>query len=318
MKITRFVAVGLAAATMAGSAQAQLVGVGITKGTAIDQMGAAIAKAVSSHAGIQMRTQAMGGTQKYIQVVNGGDLEFGIANMMQTYWAVNGTGVSEGQKHPNLRVVATLMAFRNGILVSNSSGVKKAADLKGKRVPSGFNAAPLFRFLIEGALINGGLTYKDVQGVPAVGLAQSWNLLKQGKVDAVSTGVGAGPTAEMAATVPGGVRFVDLTPTGPDAEKALSILPSVYYTKVTPNPKLAGIVEPTTVFGYDFGIFTHKGVSNDIVTKVAKAIHDHAAEIKSSAAMWATFDVKNMAKDNKVAYHPAAEAYYKQIGIWKR
>ena len=150
MKITRILAAGLAAATIAGGAQAQMVGVGITKGTAIDQMGAAIAKAVSSHAGIQMRTQAMGGTQKYIQVVNGGDLEFGIANMMQTYMAVTGTGISQGHKYENLRVVATLMAFRNGILVSNSSGVKTAKDLKGKRVPYGFNAAPLFRFLIDG------------------------------------------------------------------------------------------------------------------------------------------------------------------------
>jgi hypothetical protein len=102
------------------------------------------------------------------------------------------------------------------------------------------------------------------------------------------------------------------------AEKTLSILPSIYFTKVSPSPKFAGIRKVTDTFGYDFGLFAHKGVPNDIVERVAKAIHDHAGEIKSTAAMWLSFDVKNMGKDQKLPYHPGAEAYYKKIGIWKR
>ena len=56
-------------------------------------------------------------------------------------------------------------------------------------------------------LINGGLDYGDVTKVPAVGLAQSWNLLKQGKLDGTISALGAGATAETNATIAGGARF---------------------------------------------------------------------------------------------------------------
>ena len=112
-------------------------------------MTAVISKVVSEHAGMQMRTQTMGGTQQYIPVVNAGQLEFGIGNMYQTAQAYAGIGLSEGHKYDNLRMVATLMPFRNGLLVANNSGMKKMADLKGKRIPFGYKAAPLFQNFLK-------------------------------------------------------------------------------------------------------------------------------------------------------------------------
>jgi len=319
MRIGLLVATGIAAAALAGAADAQTVGVGVTKGTAIDQMGAAIAKTVSSHAGVQMRPQPMGGTQTYIQIMDEGKLEFGIANLMQAYMAVNGTGISEGHKFSNVRLVATLMAFRNGLAVANDSDIKTAADLKGKRLPYGFSAAPLFRYFMDATLANGGLTAADVTQVPAVALPQSWNLLKQGKVDGVITAIGAGPTTEMNATVPSGIRFIEMATAGPRAEKTLEILPGLYFTKVTPNPKLVGIRGPTDTFGYDFGLFANKDVPAEVIGRVVKAMYEHVDEIKSTAAMWNSFDKSHMAKSHKgVPYHPAAEAFYKQVGIWKQ
>jgi len=314
----RLLVAAITAAALGGAANAQTVGIGITKGTALDQMAAALSKTVSSHGNMQMRPQPMGGTQTYIQVVDQGKLEFGIANVMQTYMAVHGTGISEGHKFPNIRAVATLMAFRNGLVVANNSGIKTAADLKGKRLPYGFKAAPLFRYFIDATLANGGLTAADVTQVPAVGLFQSWNLLKQGKVDGAITGLGAGPTTEMNATIPGGIRFIDMETTGPRAEKTLSFLPGLYFTKVNPSPKFAGIHGPTDTFGYYFVLFGHKDVPDDVVRRVAKAIYENVDEIKATAAMWVSFSAATVGKQHKgIPYHPAAEAFYKQVGIWK-
>jgi len=318
MRKRLLVAAGVATAVLSGAAYAQTVGVGITKGTAIDQMGAAIAKTVSAHANMQMRPQAMGGTQTYIQVMDEGKLEFGIANLMQAHMAVNGTGISEGHKFANIRLVATLMAFRNGLVVANNSNIKTAADLKGKRLPYGFSAAPLFRYFIDATLANGGLTAADVTQVPAVGLPQSWNLLKQGKIDGAITAIGAGPTTEMNATIPGGIRFIEMMTAGPGAEKTLDILPGLYFTKVNPNPKLAGIRGPTDTFGYDFGLFANKNVPDEVVGRVVRALYEHEGEIKSTAAMWNSFNKSRMGKQHRgVPYHPGAEAFYKQVGIWK-
>ena len=318
MRIRLLVAAGFAAAALAGAANAQTVGIGITKGTALDQMAAALSKTVSSHGNMQMRPQPMGGTQTYIQVIDEGKLEFGIANVMQTYMAVHGTGISEGHKFPNIRAVATLMAFRNGLAVANNSDIKTTADLKGKRLPYGFKGAPLFRYFIDATLANGGLSAADVTQVPAIGLAQSWNLFKQGKVDGVITAIGSGPTTEMNATIPGGVRFIDMETTGPRAEKTLDILPGIYFAKVSPDPKFAGVHSPTDIYGYYFVVLTHKDVPADVVTRVAKAIYENVDEIKATAAMWISFNAATVAKQHKgIPYHPAAEAFYKSVGAWK-
>ena len=319
MRMRLFVAVGIAAAALVGAANAQTVGIGTTKGTALDQMAAALSKTVSAHGNLQMRPQPMGGTQTYIQVMNEGKLEFGIANAAQAYMAVHGTGISEGHKFPNIRAIATLMAFRNGVAVANNSDIKTSADLKGKRLPYGFKAGPVFRYLIDVALANGGLTAADVTLVPAIGLPQSWNLFKQGKVDGVITAVGTGPTSEMNATIPGGVRFIEMVTTGPLAEKSLAVLPGIYFSKVTPAPTLVGIHGPTNIFGYDFILLGHKGIPDAVVTGVVKAIFENTEEIKATAAMWRTFGGATMSKEQKgIPYHPAAEAFYKKVGVWKR
>lgn len=319
MNLKIFVAAGAGVALFGTIATAQTVGIGTTKGTAVDQMTSAIAKVVSTYAGgLQMRTQAMGGTQKYIPVVNAGELQFGIANVVQTTMAFHGTGLSAGQNYSNLRLAATLMAFRNGLLVRNDSDIKKIADLKGKRVPSGFKGAPLFSVFMEGMLANGGVTMKDVTGVPAIGLRQSWDLLKQGKVDVVITAVGAAPTREMNARVPSGVRFLNMDTTGPGPETTLRILKGTYYVRMKPSKSFPAIKGETTTLGYDFLLFTNKSVSSDVVERVVKALYEHEADLKATSPLWKTFSSKRMAKDQKLAYHPGAEAFYKKMGIWKR
>jgi TRAP transporter TAXI family solute receptor len=316
MRKIAFIGVAAAAALAAQAAGAQTIGIGSTKGTAIGQMASILSKVVSAKAGgIQLRPKNMGGTQKYMPVVNAGELQFGIANIVQTTMAFEGKGLSEGKNYGNLRMAATLMAFRNGLLVKNDSDIKKISDLKGKRVPSGFKGAPLFAHFFDGMMANGGVSMKDVQGIPAIGLRQSWDLLKQGKVDVVITAVGAAPTREMNARVPSGVRFLNFDKSTDVTPKMLK---GVYYVDLKPSPKFPAIKGPTTTVGYDFTLFTSKNVPDAVITKVLAAIYDSEKEIKASSPLWIRYGSKGMAKDVGLAYHPAAEAFYKSKGIWKR
>lgn len=315
MKIA-LIGIAAAVALAAQGASAETIGIGSTKGTAVGQMATILSKVVSSKAdGIELRPKNMGGSQKYIPVVNAGELQFGIANIVQTTMAFEGKGLSEGKNYGNLRLAATLMAFRNGLLVKNDSDIVKVSDLKGKRVPSGFKASPLFAFFFEGMMANGGVSMKDVSGIPAIGLGQSWDLLKQGKVDVVITAVGAAPTREMNARVPSGVRFLSFDKSNP---VTIEMLKGVYYVDLNPSPQFPAIKAPTTTVGYDFMLFTGKDVSNDTVGKVLKAIYDSEAEIKASSPLWTNYSSSGMAKDVGLPYHPGAEAFYKSVGVWKR
>jgi len=297
----------------AGSASAQnVVGIGTTKGGANAAVGAAISKVVSDSAGFQMRPQKMGGTQQYLPIVNEGKLEFGVSNIMQVGMAHDGTGMSEGQPAPNLRIIATLMEFRNGVIVANNSGINTLADLKGKRVPDGYASAPLFEVFKNTFLESAGLSDKDVKLVPVVNLPKSWAAFKEGKVDMTIAAAGAGAIKGMEAAIKGGVKFIPVI----DSPAARKALPRTSFRVVEPNDKSVALKKPTLVNVYEYVLFSNAKVSDDVAYKVAKAIHTNEKALRATSPLWKTYDAKNLAKPyDGLKYHPGAAKYYKEVGL---
>ena len=308
----------LAAAALASAASAQTVGIGATKAGAVSQITATISKAVSEHApGVQMRKQTMGGTQQYIPVVNAGELEFGISNIPQFSMAFEGTGLSKGNKYTNLRLVSTIMKFRVSAVVPKKSGVTSIKQLKGQRMPVGFKGAPLFAYMFNGSLASVGLTSDDIKPVPQVGLVQHWRAFMAGKLDWAIAAVGSGFVKQMDAKIDGGVRHISY-PNTPEALKAMhKWFPKSEWAVVQPAKGLTGVPEPTVFVSYDFLLWTHKGVSDDVVYKVAEVMHTQEKQLKEGGPLWRTFSAdKRLAKQHGYPYHPAAVKYYKEVGLW--
>lgn len=308
----------IAAAALASAASAQTVGIGATKAGAVSQITATISKAVSEHApGVQMRKQTMGGTQQYIPVVNAGELEFGISNIPQFSMAFEGKGLSKGNKYDNLRLVSTIMKFTVSAVVSKKSGVTSIAQLKGKRTPVGFKGAPLFRHLFNGSLGTVGLTPDDIKPVPQVGLVQHWRAFIEGKIDWAIAAAGTGWVKQMDAKIDGGVRHISY-PDTPEALKAMhKWFPKSEWSVVQPAKGLTGVIEPTVFVTYDFLLWTHKGVSDDIVYKVTKVMHTQEKQLKEGGPLWRSFSAdKRLAKQHGYPYHPASVKYYKEVGLW--
>lgn len=318
MRLSLIAAAGVATALAVPAATAQVVGLGTTKGGVLDSVSVTVAKVVSTHAGLQMRTEPMGGTQQYIPIVNAGQLDFGMSNAMQYSMAYNGTGLSQGQKYDNLRVVAQLMVFRTAPIVPRDSDIKTVADIKGKRVPYGFKGAPLFQTYFTGYLANGGLTWDDVVKVPVVGLRQQWDAMKQGKVEFGIGQPGSSTNIELNSTVPnGGIRHLSLDTETPGAKKMLSIMPQAFYITMQPDKKYPAVVGPTTVMGLSMLVFTHKGAADDVVYKVAKTFYDQEAEFKATSPVWETYGRDGVAPEIGMPYHPGAEKAYREKGVYK-
>jgi TRAP transporter TAXI family solute receptor len=309
---------GVAAMAVSSAASAQTVGIGSTKAGAVSQITATISKAVSEHAGgLQMRKQTMGGTQQYIPVVNAGELAFGISNISQYWMAVTGTGLSAPNKYDNLRLVTTMMKFTVSFVTPNKSGITKVSDLRGRRLGNGFKAAPLFQNVHAGGLATVGLTYDDVKRVPAVGLVQHWRMMMQGKLDAVIAAAGSGFVKQMNAKISGGIRHISF-PNTPEALKAMhTYFPKTYWSVVKPRKGLTGVTSPTNFITYDYMLWTHKGLSNDIAYTVAKVVHTQAAQLMQGGPLWKSYDAnKRLAKPQDTPYHPGAIKYYKEAGLW--
>ncbi len=295
-----------------GAASAQTVGIGTTAGGANAAIGASIANVVSSKAGLQMRPQKMGGTQQYIPLVDAGKLEFGLANIMQYYMAVSGTGLSQGKTYKNMRLAATLMTFTNGMITRADSGITKPSDLRGKRIPSGYKSAPLFETFMEAFLRNGGLTWNDVVKVPVVSLPQSWGQFKAGKIDVAIIAAGAGALKDIKAAA-GDITFVPLTKN----DQILADLPRTRMEVVNPDKRSVALKKPTVLNTYDYALFVSASASDETVYKVVKALHENVAALRKANPLWNSFKAKDIARDQQLAYHPGALKYFREKGLAK-
>jgi len=319
----KFVTFGLAAAgalAFATTASAQTFGIGSTKAGAVAQITATISKAVSEHApGVQMRKQTMGGTQQYIPVVNAGELGFGISNISQYYMSQKGVGLSEGKKYTDLRLIATMMKFTVSPVVGVKSGINRVADLKGKRIASGFKGSPLFTYITSGALATDNLTYDDVKKVPQVGLVQHWRAFISGKVDMAIAAAGTGWVKQMQAKIDGGVKHLSFDESPEALKRMQKWFPRAEWQIVKPAKGLTGVLKPTNFVSYDFLLWTHKGMSDAVAYKVAKVMHTQEKQLKAGGPLWRSFEANaRLQKDHGFPYHPGAVNYYKEAGLWKR
>ena len=310
-------AASLGAALLAAPAAAQSVSIGTTKGGATAAVTATIAKIVSTKGGMRMRPQPFANTSQYIPVVNAGKVEFGASNVFQLYYAVKGTGMSEGRSNPNLRMVATLFAFRVAYFVPASSGIKTLADLKaGKRVP-GFKKRALGTYLMHGMLAAAGTDASGIKLVRMANFPRMWAAFKRGQLDAAVAAAASRPTFDMKAAR-GALRILPVPGDAAAVQRMQKWLPQSYVINIKPNPKLPGLANGAAVLAFDYTLWAHKDVAADVVYRVAKTMHEHAADFRAASPLWRRFSEKTMAKDLGVPYHPGAIRFYKEKGMWTR
>tara|TARA_R110002051_G_scaffold324519_2_gene422137 strand:+ start:7761 stop:8702 length:942 start_codon:yes stop_codon:yes gene_type:complete len=302
------------AMSLASAGHAQVLSVGTTEGGAVAQLGATVSNVVSTHSEHQMRPQAMAGTQQYMAGVDMGRIDFGISNAMQYYMAATGTMLSEGEPHENLRIVATLAPFVQGVIVTKESGISSVAELKGKRIPVGYNASPLFEYFWDAFLTGSDLTRDDVTGVPVSSLPNSWQAFREGQVDAVIAAAGSAAVREMDATIDGSIRYVPL-----EADAAMmEALPKTRIELVEPAEGLDGIDEPTGLHVYETVLFAHKDVPDEVVHAVAKALAENESALREGGPLWASYSTETIFSDFGMEYHPGALSYYEEAGITQR
>lgn len=315
MKLTSMIIGAFAAATMAGSAVAEIAALGSTSRGGTSQIGRALAAAVSEASDIQMRPQELANTADYMPLVNAGELEFGISNVVQLYYAVNGEGMSEGRPNPNLKMVATLMPFRTGYIVRKDSGIDTLMDLKGKRTPV-FADGALGDFVTKAYLSTSGMTLDDVNGVSVPNFPRMWNSFSEGSTDVTIVVVGAANSREFDATM--GIKYLSFD----DSEESLAamreFLPQSYLQELDTDSNIPGIMGPTNVMVYDYTFFASADTSDQMVYDVLEAVWAKQPDLVASGPFWNGFETEGMAKDVGVEYHPGAIKFFQDKGVWNR
>lgn len=322
LKLNRFAATAaaitaLAMAASAANAQGKLTGTyaitTLPPGTTFNATAAGIAKLFGTHSGARMRLREVGATLEVY--VARRETEFGLAAGPSSYDGWVGQAIYKGKPMKNLRNVLIGPILYGGLVVTNSSGMKLVADMKGKKMPARFNAMPTFLDDINVYFAGGGLAWKDLREVPVAGIRENNQAFIDGLTDAMNASVGSGIVAQADAKHKG-VRFLSLPP-GDEVAKRMTAVKVGYYPVVLKKGSFTGIPEDTRVWAKDILVNTHDRVPEETVYLFAKLLWEHVRELDTTHPAMPTWTHDGMAAPrNTVARHPGAIRFLKEMGRW--
>jgi len=305
-----------AAAFLAAGAQAQVLGFGSApQGSIGYNMSSAIARTMAEAANIQSRVQPYSGSSAVLPLVNSGELDLTVCNVLEMQEAANGEGPYAGRKQANLRVLGVIFPLYSSIFVRKDSPIRTIADLKGKRIPYGFSAQLTLNRIVDAILATGGLSgNKDIIPVLVPNVIRGADDFMEGKIDGGFFAIGAAKVAEVHKSV-GGIRYLPVSEE-PAAVLAMQrIMPYAYVTEVKPSPAFVGLDGPTRLMAYDYLVVVGAHVKDDTVYRIAKAMYENKPKLVESLRAFNGFNPDNMHKAMPASFHPGSEKYYKEKGI---
>jgi hypothetical protein len=305
----------VAAACLSIGAQAQVMGFGSApQGSIGYNMSSAIAKVMAESANIQSRVQPYSGSSAVLPLLNSGELDLAVANVLEIQEAVEGTGPYKGRKQGNLRVLGVIFPLYSSMFVKKDSPIKSIADLKGKRVPFGFSAQVTLQRIVEAILATGGVGAKDISPVLVPNVIRGADDFIEGKVDAGFFALGAGKVTEVDKTV-GGIRYLPVPDDAKSLEAMKKIMPYSYVTMVNPSPAFVGLDGPTKLMGYDYLVVVGAHVKDQDVYRIAKAMFENKPKLVESLRAFSGFDPTNMHKAMPASFHAGALKFYQEKGL---
>lgn len=310
-------ALTVGAMTWAAAASAQTLGFGSTPGGGWTNSAAtAISKVVVDHTKLKMRVQPQG--SQPLNNVNADVLQFGIATAYDASFFRRGAGYYKGNgEKKNLRVVAALAPLFGALYVRKGSDMHTVKDIKGKRVSSGFTAQKSVRQSMTGLLANGGMTWDDVEKVPAPNVPRSADDFIAGKTDVLYFALGSAKVIQASAKV-GGLRVLQLDNSPAAIKRLTDYLPGSAVVMVQPGKGREGLDVPTKVLRSYMMVITNKNVSDDVVYKVLKAMHDNKQQLIATFPGLRGFNPDHLVLNVPgMTYHPGAIRYLKEMGQWK-
>lgn len=316
MKLVSAFVLALSGAVSAGTASAQVLGFATAPpGSIAHSMGSAIAKVANEKADLHVVVQPQQSQGQLI--VDAGSAELSLATAHDLQFFVTGTGDWAGRgRKENIRIIGRIVPIRVGILVRKDSDIRTMKDIKGKRIGGGFPAMKAAERGMSAYLANAGLSYDDVQAVPTQNVITAANDFAAGKTDAFLFALGAAKVKEVAATV-GGLRALPIDPSPAAIARAQTLLPGSYAYVVEPSPALPEVAAATPIIAYDFVLFTRKGVADDEIFRLTKALYESKADLAAVFKPFVLFVPDRMARPYAgLTYHPGAIKFYQQKGLW--
>jgi uncharacterized protein len=279
-------------------------------GTGAHALGSGLAAVASKATSVTGKVQPYNGPNAWVTLLDNGELEFGIMNILDAKMAATGTG-NYKKAHPSIRVAqGGVFPFTVALVVRDKSDIKQVSDLKGKRMAWDFGGHAISQTLQSAMLKIGGVKGSDVTQVRFSNLNEAVRAVAEGKVDSSIVAVGIGLVEEVNAMEP--IRFLNL----PNTEADNKFLGQYGVTIVKASPS-TGIKGETHVLGYPLHLVTSTKVSERTVYTMVKTWWENLDELRTLHPLFKRWKKEHQALTNfTVPYHSGAIKFYKEVGVW--
>lgn len=262
---------------------------------------------------IRCSVESTGGSAYNINTMRAGELDFGVAQSDQQFYAYKGLNQYAKQgPYTELNSVFSLHAEALTIVARKDANIRSFKDLKGKRVNVG-NPGSGQRSTMD-VVMNAYNWDKSVFSLTSELKANEQSqALCDNKIDAFVFFAGFPNGSIKEATTTCDAVLVEVN----DATIDKLIADNPYYSKVTiPGGTYTGTPQDTVTFGARATIVTTAGMSEQIVYEVTKAVFENFNTFKRLHPSFASLTKKDMATAALSApLHPGAAKYYKEVGL---
>lgn len=282
-------------------------------GGAFFVVGGAISEVLNEQAGEyrwRVTAEATMGSQENIRRLAREELDLALSNAAITYFAVRGEG--EWSRPQLVQSVMTLAPNVALFIAPTGAGVRRIADLRGKRVVIGPPGAGFEQFV--GPILEAhGLSLNDLTPLYAT-QAGAVDMLGDGSAAAVFIG-GAVPTASISqASASQDIYFI---PFDDDVKANLIARYPFFHPATIPAGTYRGQTED--FHGLNVGsmhLITGTGHDEDLIYRLTRALYENRASVAERHPAGNAINPQNVVRPTGTEFHPGAVRYYREIGIW--
>jgi uncharacterized protein len=228
------------------------------------------------------------------------------------YNAYKGRAEYTGKAFPGLRAVIYNQLVDLYLAVPVNSPIKTYADVKGKRIGMGGPGS---------SVANTGLLTLEQYGVKKEDFKpyyfvykESIEGLQDGSLDGAFFAGGYPMPSYLELSTRNNVRIIPVDEK--IANKIMADQPG-YYTSIVKAKSYKGLEQDTRIMGWTGAIWTHEGVGDDLVYRWLKNLFDHKEDYFAVHADAKALSLKDYNRGVAVPFHPGAQKYLKEMGVWK-
>jgi hypothetical protein len=257
--------------------------------------------------------QETGGSVDNMKLIQAGEAQIGMSTVDSAFDAVNGTGAYAETGAVPAATIAVLYQSYVHVVVSEASGITSVADFKDRPISvgsAGSSTEAVADRLVEAAGLN---PQTDIVR-ENLSVADSVAAMKDQKIDAFIW-IGGLPTSSVTDLVTTEqVRFLD---TSALLQPMVDKYGPIYTEMTLPQAVYTGVEADIPGIGVGNILFVSSEMPDEQVTAILSTIFDNLAEVQQVHPAAEELALETAWTGSSIPFHPAAEAFYKERGVWK-